>query len=113
MILRKKEKKRLKNRYYILLMNSWLREEVTQDPCNEYGKYHTSFYHTKIEERRIENNILSKYSRHHTINQLFAKLVDYCINNNICNNDNTPVLNSGYKRHFIKFVYDTSRIKNN
>lgn len=91
-------------------MNSWLKEEVNEYPCNDYMiKYHPSLYYTAKEEEKINYNLIKPMSRHHDINCLFIHLVDYCIKNHILDNDGLPIINASFKRHFIRFVYNSSK----
>ena len=47
-------------------------------------------------------------TRYHDANSLFMYLIDYCIENDISNNDKTPIINSSMKCHFLKYVYEIS-----
>lgn len=90
-------------------MNKWLKEEIVEYPCRKYAhKCHPSMYYTIKEEEKINYNLIKENTRHHDINCLFNYLVDYCTDNNVVGNDKLPIINSMYKRQFLKFVYDTS-----
>ena len=90
-------------------MNKWLKEEIVEYPCRKYPhKCDPSMYYTAKEEEKINHNLIKNNTRHHDINCLFNYLVDYCVNNNVLGNDKLPIVNSSYKRQFLKFVYDTS-----
>ena len=100
----------LKINTYFRTMNSWLKEEVCEYPCQQrVEKYHPSMYYTTKEEEKVKHNLIKSNTRHHDINCLFVHLVDYCIDNHLVDNNNLPIINSSFKRPFIKFVYDTSK----
>lgn len=90
-------------------MNKWLKEEIVEYPCEKYDlKYNSKIYYTAKEDEKINRNLIKENTRHHNINCLFNHLVNYSMKNNIIGNDKLPIINSSYKRQFLKFVYDSS-----
>ena len=90
-------------------MNEWLKDSVTNLPCNTYhGKYDASQYYTAKEMIKYKNNSPQPGTRFHDSDCLFKQLVDHCIDQQITNIDKSPIINSSMKRQFLKYVYETS-----
>lgn len=91
-------------------MLSWWKEPVVALPCNTYiGKNESlEIYYTENEMLKKRKKYMNPGTRYHDANSLFMYLIDYCIENDISNNDKTPIINSSMKCHFLKYVYEIS-----
>lgn len=93
-------------------MNEWLKtKNIVTMPCNTYnGKCeHREVYYMESEISKYETKNPIPGTRYHDADCLFKEIVDHCISNSIMDNDGNPLINSGNKIQFMRFVYETSK----
>jgi hypothetical protein len=81
----------------------WLNEPVVKIPCEYYGE---RFDHELYGETSVR-----KGTRRYDIDQLYKRLVDECITNNIMNDCGTSIINERNKPALQKMIYSLSKHK--
>ena len=81
-------------------ISTWLRNEVV--------KYECSFYPGKNVEL-FGKIAYVKGTIGYDIDQLFKKIVDYCIETNLLNDVGTPIINARNKGALQVFIYNLSK----
>jgi len=112
----------------------WLNKKINinmYEPEIYISKYSIDTYYTKdsyelvnneinsseyVQSYKILNNQLeseyklyiNQYTNRYIADMLFRKLIDYCIDNNITNNKNIPLINKEYRNQFYLLCYKNS-----
>lgn len=103
LILLKKEKNKLRFNIITLIMDKeWWCNNIIKYPC-EYKQQLTDEYYYLENESKPKPG-----TRLYDADCLFKRLVDYCYNNNIVNNDGTLLFNPNVKPSFFIFIKNVS-----
>lgn len=108
---RNQEIRKKENENYKKIILPWLNKRyVEKFPSPYYGlKYDISWYYGAKSFENDKNPEPIPGSRFYEANTIFKLLVDYCFDNDLCDDTGDPIVSISCKKDIMKYIYKHSK----